>query len=240
MATKGTVVVTGGSQGIGAAIVKEFLDRGYAVVATSRKISQAGLAPSANLALVDGDIASAATAEKVIQTAVSRFGSVDHVVNNAGIFIAKPFTEYTAEDFKALVSTNIEGFLYVTQFAVKQMLSQGTPGSVTNITTSLVQNPNSQLTSSVAMITKGAMATIIRSLSNEYASRNIRFNAVAPGYVDTPLTAGNPRDFMKGLSPMGVILDSKDIADAVVYVTEAKYVTGEVLHVDGGAHVGKW
>jgi NAD(P)-dependent dehydrogenase (short-subunit alcohol dehydrogenase family) len=240
MASKGTVIVTGGSQGIGAAIVKEFLDRGYTVVATSRKITQAGLPSSPNLALVDGDIGQAATAEKVTQTAISKFGSIDHLVNNAGIFIAKPFTEYTAEDFKALVSTNLEGFLYVTQLVVKQLLSQGTGGSVTNITTSLVENPNTQLTSSVAMITKGALATITRSLGNEYANRNIRFNAVAPGYVDTPLTKNNPRDFMKGLSPMGAILDSKDIVDAVVYLTEARYVTGEVLHVDGGAHVGKW
>src|ERR1700744_1186893 len=128
MASKGTVIVTGGSQGIGAAVVQSFLDRGYSVVATSRKATQSPFAPSANLALVKGDIAKRATAEEVTQTAISRFGSIDHVVANAGIFIAKPFTDYTPEDFRALVSTNLEGFLYITQLAVKQMLSQGKGG----------------------------------------------------------------------------------------------------------------
>jgi NAD(P)-dependent dehydrogenase (short-subunit alcohol dehydrogenase family) len=240
MANKGTVIVTGGSQGIGAAVVQAFLDRGYAVVATSRKVTQAGLGSSPNLALVDGDIGEASTAEKVARTAISKFGSINHVVNNAGIFIAKPFVDYTPEDFKALVSTNLEGFIYVTQFAVKQMLSQGTGGSVTSITTSLIENPNATLPSSVAMITKGGLTAITRSLASEYAKQHIRFNAVAPGIVDTPLHKNNPKDFLKTLSPMGTISDAKDIADAVVYLAEGRHVTGEVLHVDGGAHVGKW
>ena len=141
MASKKTVIVTGASQGIGAAIVQAFLDRGYNVVATSRNVSKAGFAPSPNLALVDGDIGQAATAEKVAQTAISKFGSIDHVVNNAGIFAAKPFTDYTADDFHSFVSTNLEGFIFITQLAVKQMLSQGTGGSVTTITASLADNP---------------------------------------------------------------------------------------------------
>jgi len=240
MASKGTVIVTGGSQGIGAAVVQTFLNRGYSVVATSRKITQAGLNPSPNLALVDGDIGQAATAEKVTQTAISKFGSIDHVVNNAGIFIAKPFVDFTADDFRALVSTNLEGFLYVTQLAVKQMLLQGTGGSVTSITTSLIENPNASLPASVAMITKGGLTAITRSLASEYAKSHIRFNAVAPGVVDTPLHKNNPKDFLKTLSPMGTISDSKDIADGVLYLAEARHVTGEVLHVDGGAHNGKW
>jgi NAD(P)-dependent dehydrogenase (short-subunit alcohol dehydrogenase family) len=240
MASKGTVIVTGGSQGIGAAVVQAFLDRGYSVVATSRKITQAGLTSSPNLALVDGDIGQVATAEKVAQTAISKFGSIDHVVNNAGIFIAKPFVDYTPEDFRALVATNLEGFLYITQLAVKQMLAQGTGGSVTSITTSFVENPNASLPSSVAMITKGGLTTVTRSLASEYASKHIRFNAVAPGIVDTPLHKNNPKDFLKTLSPMGTISDSEDIADAVLYLAEARHVTGEVFHVDGGAHVGKW
>lgn len=157
MASKGTVIVTGGSQGIGAAVVHSFLKQGYNVVATSRNVSQAGFAPSENLALVDGDIAQEATAKAVVETAVSRFGSVDHLVANAGIFISKPFVDYTAEDFKSLVSTNVEGFLYVTQFAVKQMLAQGKGGSVTGITTSMVANPNAAIGASVAMITKGGV-----------------------------------------------------------------------------------
>jgi len=240
MAEHKTVIVTGASQGIGAAVVRAFLDRGYNVVATSRSVSKAGFAPSPNLALVDGDIGQAATAERVAQTAISAFGSIDHVVNNAGIFSAKPFTDYTAEDFRALVSTNLEGFISITQLAVKQILSQGTGGSVTSITTSLVENPISALTASVPMITKGGLDAVTRSLASEYAMRNIRFNAVAPGQVDTPLHKDNPKEFLKSLSPMGTISDAKDIADAVVFLTEARHVTGEVLHVDGGAHAGRW
>jgi NAD(P)-dependent dehydrogenase (short-subunit alcohol dehydrogenase family) len=240
MSEQKTVIVTGASQGIGAAVVKAFLDRGYNVVATSRSVSKAGFAPSPRLALVDGDIGQAETAKKVAQTAIGKFGSIDHVVNNAGIFIAKPFTDYTTEDFSALVSTNLEGFIHITQSAVKQILSQGTGGSVTSITTSLVENPISTLTASIPMITKGGLDAITRSLANEYAKSNIRFNAVAPGVVDTPLHKDTPRDFMKTLSPMGTISEAKEIADAVVYLAEARQVTGEVLHVDGGAHAGRW
>jgi len=240
MASKKTVIVTGASQGIGAAVVRAFLDRGYNVVATSRSVSKARFAPSPNLVLVDGDIGQAATAEKVAQAAISKFGSIDHVVNNAGIFVAKPFTEYTAEDFRRLVSTNLEGFIFITQFAVKQMLSQVTGGSVTTITASLADNPIAGVPASVAMITKGGLNAITRSLAGEYAKNDIRFNAVAPGVVDTPLHEKNPKDFLKTLSPMGTISDSKDIADAVVYLAEARNVTGEVLHVDGGAHAGRW
>jgi NAD(P)-dependent dehydrogenase (short-subunit alcohol dehydrogenase family) len=236
MAGKKTVIVTGASQGIGAAVVQAFLDRGYNVVATSRSISKAGFAPSSHLALVDGDIGQAATAEKVAQTAVSEFGTIDHVVSNAGIFSSKPFTDYTAEDFRAFVSTNLEGFIFITQFAVRQMLSQGTGGSVTSITASLADNPIAGLPASIPMITKGGLDAVILSLASEYAEKNIRFNAVAPGVVDTPLHGNNP----KPRSAMGTISEPADIAEAVIYLTEAGHVTGEVLHVDDGAHVGRW
>jgi NAD(P)-dependent dehydrogenase (short-subunit alcohol dehydrogenase family) len=240
MASKKTVIVTGASQGIGAAIVQAFLDRGYNVVATSRSVSQAGFAPSPNLALVDGDIGQAATAENVAQTAIAKFGSIDHVVNNAGIFSAKPFTDYTADEFHSFVSTNLDGFIFITQRAVKQMLSQGTGGSVTSITASLADNPIAGVPASIPMITKGGLNAITISLANEYAKNNIRFNAVAPGVVDTPLHKKDPKNLLETLSPMGTVTDSKEIADAVIYLTEALHVTGEVLHVDGGAHVGRW
>jgi NAD(P)-dependent dehydrogenase (short-subunit alcohol dehydrogenase family) len=238
--SKKTVIVTGASQGIGAAVVHAFLDRGYHVVATSRNVSKAGFAPSPELALVDGDIGEMAMAENIAQAAITRFGSIDHVVNNAGIFTAKPFTEYTADDFHSFVSTNLAGFIFITQLAVKQMLLQGTGGSVTNITAALVDNPIAGVPASLAMITKGGLNAVTVSLASEYAKDQIRFNAVAPGTVDTPMHKNNPKDFLKTFSPMGTISDPKDVADAVIYLTEAAHVTGEVLHVDDGAHVGRW
>src|SRR5580700_9866554 len=236
-----TGIVTGASQGIGAGVVQSFLDRGYKVVANSRNIRKSDtFIESDRLALVDGSIGESAVASKIVETAVQKFGSIDALVNNAGIFFTKPFTEYKAEDFKALSSTNLEGFLYVTQGAVKQMLAQKSGGSVVGITSSLVVNPIAGMTVSVPMITKGGLEAVSRSLATEYAKEHIRFNTVAPGIVDTPLHKDNPKDFLKTLSPMGTISDVDDIAGAVVYLTEARHVTGEVLHVDGGAHSGKW
>ena len=236
-----TVIVTGASQGIGAGVVQGFLNRSYNVVANSRNITRSGaFTGSAQLALVDGNIGDSAVAAKVVETAIAKFGSIDALVNNAGIFSTKAFTEFTAEDFQALSNTNLEGFLYVTQGAVKQMLAQKSSGSVVNITTSLAVNPIAGVTASVPMITKGGLEAVVRSLASEYAKEHIRFNAVAPGPVDTPLHKNNPKEFLKTLSPMGTISDVSDVVDAVVYLTEARQVTGEVLHVDGGAHSGKW
>ena len=240
MAGNKTVIVTGASQGIGAAVVRAFLERGYDVVATSRNVSGAGFAPSPNLVLVDGNIDLAATAERVGQAAIAKFGSINHLVNNAGIFAAKPFLDYTIDEFRGFVSTNLEGFIFMTQRAVKQMLTQGTGGSVTSISASLAENPIAGLPASIPMITKGGMNAITRSLAIEYAKNGIRFNAVSPGVVDTPLHRKNPTDVVEPRSPMGTVSDAKDIAEAVVYLTEATHITGEVLHVDDGAHVGKW
>jgi NAD(P)-dependent dehydrogenase (short-subunit alcohol dehydrogenase family) len=239
--TRKTAIVTGASQGIGAAVVKAFLERGYNVVGTSRNATKsAELKASDKLALVDGDIGEAATAQEVANTATQRFGSIDAVVNNAGIFSAKPFTDYSAADFRALVSTKLEGYIYITQLAVKQMLVQKSGGSVVGITSSLVDNPIGGLPVSLPMITKGGLDAIMRSLASEYSKEHIRFNTVAPGVVDTPLHKNNPKDFLKTLSPMGTISTAEDIASAVVYLTESRQITGEVLHVDGGAHNGKW
>ena len=239
--TRKTVIVTGASQGIGAAVVRAFLERGYNVVGTSRNATKsAELQASDKLALVDGDIGREATAKRVVDVAVQKFGSVDAVVNNAGIFSAKPFTDYSAEDFRNLVSTNLEGYIFITQLAVKQMLLQKSGGSVVGITSSLVENPIGGLPVSLPMITKGGLDAITRSLASEYSKEHIRFNTVAPGVVDTPLHKNNPKDFLKTLSPMGTISSSDEIASAVVYLTESKQITGEVLHVDGGAHNGKW
>ena len=236
-----TVIVTGASQGIGAGIVQAFLARGYNVVGTSRSATKSKeLSASDHLALIDGDIGQFETAQKVAELAVKKFGSIDAVVANAGIFFVKPFTEYTVDDFKALVSTNLEGFIYITQLAVKQMLAQKSGGSIVSITTSLVENPIAGIPVSLPMITKGGLEAALRNLASEYAKEHIRFNAVAPGAVDTPLHANDPKDFLKTLSPMGTISSVEDIVSAVVYLTEARQVTGEVLHVDGGAHSGKW
>ena len=236
-----TVIVTGGSQGIGSGVVKAFLDRDYYVVATSRNVTKSKDLPSSpKLALVDGDIGDGTTAARVAETAIGTFGSIDALVNNAGIFFTKPFTDYTTEDIKRLVSTNLDGFIYTTQFVIRQMLAQKSGGSIVSITAALADSPIAGVNASIPMITKGGIHAITRSLAIEYAKDGIRVNAVAPGVVDTPLHGNSPRDFLKSLSPMGIISTVQDIVDAVIYLTEALQVTGEVLHVDGGAHVGKW
>src|SRR5438094_1810641 len=236
-----TAIVTGASQGIGAGIVNAFVERGFNVVANSRKVTQSTeVAASNHVALVDGHIGEPATAARIVETALSRFNSIDVLVNNAGIFFTKPFTDYTPEDFKALVSTNVEGFLYVTQLAIKQMLAQKTGGSIVTITAALAANPIAGVKASVPMITKGGLDTITKHLAIEYAKDGIRFNAVAPGVVDTPLHKGDPKEALQSLNPMGVLSSVKDIVNAVMYLTDAATVTGDILYVDGGAHFGRW
>ncbi len=198
------------------------------------------LSANGKLALVEGNIGQASTATKIVETATSRFGSIDAVVANAGIFFTKAFTDYTPDDFRRLSETNLEGYLYITQLAVKQMLAQKTGGSVTCLTSAMVHHPIAGVRASVAMITKGGLEAITLSLALEYAKDRIRFNAVAPGVVDTPMHANDSSDELKSQSPMGEISDIQDIVDAVLYLTEARHVTGEVLHVDAGAHNGKW
>jgi NAD(P)-dependent dehydrogenase (short-subunit alcohol dehydrogenase family) len=237
MSDKQTAIVTGAGQGIGAGLVQAFLKEGYNVVAVSLNVSQS-LSATPSLVLVDGDIGKQETATKAIEGAIWHFGNIDVLVNNAGIMRKKPFTDFTIEDFNALVSTNLLGFVYITQLTVKQMLKQKS-GSVVTITASLADQPIAGINASVSMMTKGGLNSITRSLAIEYAKEGIRFNAVAPGVVATPMQKDDP-EILKRLPPMGKLEDVQDIVDAVLYLTKAAQVTGEVLHVDGGANAGRW
>jgi NAD(P)-dependent dehydrogenase (short-subunit alcohol dehydrogenase family) len=199
-----TAIVTGASQGIGAGIVNALVERGFNVVASSRKVTQSTeVTASDHVALVDGDIGAPATAARIVETALARFPSIDVLVNNAGIFFTKPFTDYTADDFKSLVSTNLEGFLYVTQRAITQMRAQQTGGSIVTITAALARNPIRGVPAAVPMITKGGLETVTQHLAMEYARDGIRVNAVAPGVVSTPMHQQTPKDVLESLSPMG-------------------------------------
>jgi NAD(P)-dependent dehydrogenase (short-subunit alcohol dehydrogenase family) len=241
MSTSKTIVITGASQGIGAGLVNTFAGRGYNVVATSRSVSRSSEIPASDKVVrVDGDIADPATARNVVETALSGFGRIDALVNNAGIFFAKPFVDYTLDDYRKLAATNVEGFLHLTQLVVRQMVAQKSGGSIVSITTPLISHPIAGMPVSVAMITKGGIEAASKNIAMEYARDGIRVNTVAPGVVDTPLHRDNPKDFLKTLSPMNSISSAQEIVDAVVFLTEAPRITGEVLHVDGGAHLGKW
>jgi NAD(P)-dependent dehydrogenase (short-subunit alcohol dehydrogenase family) len=238
MSDKKTAIVTGASGGIGTGLVEAFLKEGYNVVATSLNTGQS-LAASPSLVLVDGDIGKQETAVKVVEAATQHFDTVDVLVNNAGIMRSKPFTDFTTEDFDALVSTNLRGFLYTTQLAVKQMLKQKS-GNVVSITAALADQPVAGVNASVSMITKGGLNTVTRSLAIEYAKEGIRFNAVAPGVVDTPLQKNAPKESIATRQPMKTITQVEDIVDAVLYLVRASQVTGEIIHVDGGSHAGRW
>jgi NAD(P)-dependent dehydrogenase (short-subunit alcohol dehydrogenase family) len=235
-----TAIVTGASRGIGAGLVEAFLKRGYNVVANSRNMTKANpFEAAANVALVDGDIGDPRTAAKIVETAVSRFGRIDVLINNAGVFIPKPFTEYTTEDFNTLVSTTLAGFLYVSQLAVKQMLRQKS-GSIVNISTTLVDQPIAGVGAAVQIMLKGALNAVTRALAIEYAKEGIRVNTIAPGVIDTPMHKPETHDFLKGLHPVGRIGEVKEAVDAALFLTDATFTSGEILHVDGGAHAGKW
>jgi NAD(P)-dependent dehydrogenase (short-subunit alcohol dehydrogenase family) len=234
MSGKKTAIITGASGGIGAGLVQAFLKEGYNVVATSLNTSRS-LTASPSLVLVDGDIGKPETAAKVVGAAINNFGTIDVLVNNAGIFRTKAFTDFTAEDFNVLVSTNLLGFLYMTQLTVKEMLKQKS-GSVVSITAALADRPIAGENASVSMITKGGLNTVTRSLAIEYAKDRIRFNAVAPGIVDTPLHKDDAKDPTLQMRMASV----KDVVDAVLYLVEAGHVSGEVLHVDGGAPARRW
>jgi NAD(P)-dependent dehydrogenase (short-subunit alcohol dehydrogenase family) len=228
------VVVTGASQGIGAETVKAFRKLGHQVVATSRSIKPSD---DANIATVAGDIADPATARRVIETAVSRFGRVDTLVNNAGIFVAKPFTQYTAEDYATVTGINLAGFFYITQLAIAEM-EKHSSGHVVNITTTLVDHAIDGVPSVLASLTKGGLAAATRSLAIEYAKRGIRANAVSPGIIKSPMHAPETHAALGALHPVGHMGEMSDIVNAILYLDSAPFVTGEILHVDGGQIAG--
>jgi NAD(P)-dependent dehydrogenase (short-subunit alcohol dehydrogenase family) len=236
MLSKKTAIITGASGGIGAGLVEGFLQEGYNVVATSRDANRK-LNTSDSLVLLDGDIGKQQTAADAVEAAINNFGTIDVLVNNAGIFLTKPFTDFTVEDFDALVSTNLLGFLYITQRTVKEMLKQKS-GCVVSITAALADRPIAGVNGSISMITKGGLNSATRNLAVEYAKDGIRFNAVAPGVVDTQMHRNDPND--STLQPTMKKATVKDVVDAVVYLAQAGHVSGEILHVDGAAPARRW
>lgn len=227
-------IITGASQGIGAALVKAYRDRNYRVVAISRSIRQGA---DSDIVAVAGDIGEAATAERVVKEAIARFGRIDTLVNNAGIFTAKPFVEFTAEDFQANISTNVAGFFHITQRAAAEMLKQGS-GHIVSITTSLVDHAVAGVPTVLANLTKGGINSATKALAIEYAARGIRVNAVSPGIIKTPMHAPATHDFLAGLHPVKRMGEIQDIVDGVLFLESAGFVTGEILHVDGGQSAG--
>lgn len=228
------VIITGASQGIGADLVKGYRDRNYRVVANSRSIK-----PSADpdILTVAGDVADPKTAERIVTEALARFGRIDSLVNNAGIFVAKPFTDYTEEDYASMLSINLGSFFHVTRRAAAEMLKRGS-GHIVQITTSLIDHANSNVPSVLASVTKGGLNAATKSLAIEYAKKGIRVNAVAPGVIKTPMHTPETHEFLANLHPVGRMGETKDIVDAVLYLESAAFVTGEILHVDGGQSAG--
>ncbi len=228
-------IITGGSQGIGAGLVAEYRRRGWAVVATSRTIKPDG---DPAVLTVNGDIAEAATTERIISAALGRFGRIDTLINNAGLFISKPFTDYTAEDYAAVVGVNLTGFFTLTQLAIAEMLMRES-GHVVNVTTTLADYANSSAPSVLTSLTKGGLASATRSLAIEYASRGIRVNAVSPGIIQTPVhPAGSYASLGSQMPPVGHVGQVSDVVDGVLYLESSPFITGEILHIDGGQIAG--
>jgi NAD(P)-dependent dehydrogenase (short-subunit alcohol dehydrogenase family) len=227
-------IVTGASQGIGAGLVKAFHDRDYRVVANSRSIKPSS---DPDVLAIAGDISDRAVAERIVKEALERFGRIDTLVNNAGIFVAKPFTAYTVEDYANVLATNLHGFFHITQLAVAEMEKQRS-GHIVNITTTLAEYAIDGVPSVLASLTKGGLNAATKSLAIEYAKRGVRVNAVAPGVIKTPMHAPETHEVLASLHPIGRMGDISDVADAVLFLESAGFVTGEILHVDGGQSAG--
>ena len=234
-ALRKVVIVTGASQGIGAGLVEGFRSMGYAVVGSSRSIDHSD-AP--DFITVKGDIAEVETAQMIVEQAVNRFGRVDSLINNAGIFISKPFTDYTLEDYLAITAVNLTGFFHITQAVIRQILAQGTGGHIVNITTSLVDQAQSENPSALVSLTKGGLAAVTRSLAIEYASRGVRFNAVSLGVIQNPLYDAASYEGLAQLHPLGRVGQISDVVEGILYLEQASFVTGVVLHIDGGQSAG--
>ena len=227
-------VITGASQGIGAGLVKAYRDRNYRVVATARSVKPSS---DADVLVVPGDIADRKTAERAISKGMARFGRIDTLINNAGVFIGKPFTQYSEADYAAVLGVNLAGFFHMTQLAIAEMEKRGS-GHIVQITTSLIDHANSHVPSVLASLTKGGLDAATRSLAIEYAKRGIRVNAVAPGVIKTPMHPVETHQALGGLHPLGRMGEIADITDAILYLESATFVTGETLHVDGGQSAG--
>jgi NAD(P)-dependent dehydrogenase (short-subunit alcohol dehydrogenase family) len=228
-------IITGASQGFGAALVDAYRGLNYAVVANSRSIT-----PSADpgVATVAGDIAESATADRIVATAVERFGRVDTLINNAGVFVSKPFTEYTVADYDLVTAVNLTGFFHITQRVIARILAQGDGGHVVNVTTTLVEQASSKVPAGLAALTKGGLAAVTRSLAIEYAHSGIRVNAISPGNIATPMHADDDAEALAAMHPLGRMGSVADIVEGVRYLEAATFVTGEILHIDGGQSAG--
>ncbi|MCJ8159092.1 SDR family NAD(P)-dependent oxidoreductase [Sphingomonas sp. LaA6.9] len=230
------VIITGASQGIGAALVRGYRDRNYRVIANARSIRPSA---DADILAVPGDVSLPETAERIVREGLDRFGRIDSLVNNAGVFLSRPFTEFTQEDYAHNMGVNVAGFFHVTQRAAAEMLKQGS-GHIVSITTSLVDQPIAGMPAALASLTKGALNAVTKSLAMEFAQSGVRVNAVSPGIIKTPMHPAETHAALAGLHPVNRMGEVRDIVDAVLYLESACFVTGEILHVDGGQNAGRW
>lgn len=232
-------LITGASQGIGAGLVQGFRRKGYRVVANSRGITQAAAGGDDGIVTVAGDIGDPRTADRLLQAAMVHFGRIDTLVNNAGVFFSKPFTDFSLQDYETMQSVNVAGFWHISQRAAAQMLRQGN-GHIVTITTSLIDMPVAGVPAALTALTKGGLNAVTRALAIEYAGRGLRVNAVSPGIIDTPMHTPDSHDFLAGMHPIRRLGRVDEIVDAVLYLEGADFVTGEILHVDGGVQAGRW